>query len=67
MAVGMQQLSLFQEGLPSVSLGEACGREEKVHQAVTASERTEPMVSDLMEQVVFIGLLNQYLALGKAM
>jgi RNA-directed DNA polymerase len=50
--VGMQQLSLFQEGLPSVLSGEARGREEKVHQAVTASKRTEPMMMDLMEQVV---------------
>ena len=50
--MGMQQPSLFQEGLFSVSSGEARGREEKAHQAVTASKRTEPMVSDLMEQVV---------------
>ena len=47
----IQSLGLFQEGLPSVSSGEARGREEKAHQAVTASKRTEPMVSDLIEQV----------------
>lgn len=50
--MGMQQLSLFPEDLSSAPSGETRGEEEKVHQAAVASKRTEPMVSDLMEQVV---------------
>jgi hypothetical protein len=47
MPIGYNQQSrtLFQEGFPSFSRAEALGREEKAHQAVTASKRTEPMVS----------------------
>ena len=48
----MQQLSLLKEGLPSSSAGEARREGEEVRQAVPASERTEPIVTDLMEQVV---------------
>lgn len=50
--MGMQQLSLFDENLPSSPKGEACRDEGKAHQAATASERTKPMVVDLMDQVV---------------
>jgi group II intron reverse transcriptase/maturase len=48
----MQQLSLFQEGHSIYSAGEACGERGVVHQAVASLKRTEPMVSELMEQVV---------------
>lgn len=48
----MQQLSLFDENLPSFLSGEACRDDGKGHQATTASERTKPMVADLMDQVV---------------
>jgi group II intron reverse transcriptase/maturase len=43
---------LGKEGLPSPSKGEAQRGEGKVHQAILASERTEPIMTDLMEQVV---------------
>jgi len=58
----MQQHSLVKEGLPSVSKGEAQKGEGEVHQAIPASERTQPVVTELMEQVGFLGLLNQYQA-----
>ena len=50
--VGRQQLSLLKEDLPPISAGEARREEGKVRQAVPASERTEPIMTDLMEQVV---------------
>ena len=50
--VGMQQLSLFDENLPSSPTGEARRDDGKAHQAAAASERTKPMVVDLMDQVV---------------
>ena len=50
--MGMQQLSLFQEGHFIYSAGEACGGRGRAHQAEAASKRTEPMMFDLMEQVV---------------
>jgi group II intron reverse transcriptase/maturase len=53
----MQQLSLFKEGLPSISEGEARREEGKVRQAIPALERTEPIVTELMEQVVERGNL----------
>ena len=52
MVAGMQQLSLFKEGHSNCSAGEACGERGRAHQAAVALKRTEPMVSDLMEQVV---------------
>jgi RNA-directed DNA polymerase len=48
----MQQLSLFDETLFSCLPGEARGDDGKAHQAAAASERTKPMVVDLMDQVV---------------
>ena len=62
----MQKHSLGKEGLPSASKGEAQRGEGKVHQATPALERIEPIMADLMEQVGFLGRLNQYLALDKA-
>ena len=53
----MQQLSLLKEGLPSSSAGEARREGEKVRQAVPASEKAEPMLVGLMEQVVERGNL----------
>jgi RNA-directed DNA polymerase len=47
----MQQLSLLKEGLLSISRGEAQREERRVRQAIPASERTEPIVTELMEQV----------------
>ncbi len=61
--VEMQKYSLGKEDLPSASKGEAQRGEGKVHQATPALERTEPIIADLMEQVRFLGRLNQYLAL----
>ena len=52
MVVVMQQLSLFDENLLSSPKGEACRDDGKAHQATTASERTKPMMADLMDQVV---------------
>jgi hypothetical protein len=48
----MQQLSLFDETLLSCPPGEARRDDGKAHQAAAASERTKPMVVDLMDQVV---------------
>jgi hypothetical protein len=48
----MQQPSLFDENLLSRAKGEARRDDGKAHQAATASERTKPMVVDLMDQVV---------------
>jgi RNA-directed DNA polymerase len=48
----MQQLSLFKEDLPSNSRGEARRGGGEVRQAIPASEKTEPIVTELMEQVV---------------
>ena len=50
--MAMQQLSLFDETLLSCPPGEARRDDGKAHQAATASERTKPMVVDLMDQVV---------------
>jgi RNA-directed DNA polymerase len=50
--VVMQQLSLFDETLLPCLMGETLGGDSKAHQATAASERTEPMVVDLMDQVV---------------
>jgi hypothetical protein len=50
--VAMQQLSLFDETLLSSPPGEARGDDGKAHQATAASERTKPMVVDLMDRVV---------------
>jgi RNA-directed DNA polymerase len=48
----MQQLSLLREDLLSSSAGEAQREEGKVRQAIPALERTEPILTELMEQVV---------------
>jgi retron-type reverse transcriptase len=48
----MQQLSLLKEGLLSSPAGEAQREEGKVRQTVPALERTEPILTELMEQVV---------------
>jgi RNA-directed DNA polymerase len=50
--VAMQQLSLFDETLLSCPPGEARRDDGKAHQAAAASERTKPMVVDLMDQVI---------------
>ena len=48
----MQQLPLFVGDLLTDPKGEARREEGKVYQAIPALERTEPIVADLMEQVV---------------
>ena len=48
----MQKHSLGKEGLPSSPAGEAQRGEGEVRQATSASERTKPIMTDLMEQVV---------------
>jgi RNA-directed DNA polymerase len=48
----MQQISLFDENLLSYLPGEAQRDDGKVQQATTALKRTEPMMVDLMDQVV---------------
>jgi RNA-directed DNA polymerase len=48
----MQKHSLRKEGLPSSPAGEAQRGEGEVRQATSASERTKPIMTDLMEQVV---------------
>lgn len=51
--MGMQQLPLFIKGDQSASPeGEARGDGGGVHQAVAVSKRTEPIMPELMEQVV---------------
>jgi hypothetical protein len=46
----MQQLSLFEEDHSTRPGGEALREGGEVHQAASASKRTEPMMSELMEQ-----------------
>ena len=52
MVVGMRQLSLFDEDLLSCPMGEAQRGDGRVHQATAALVRTEPIMVDLMQEVV---------------
>ena len=54
--VGMRQLSLFDEDLPSCPRGEAPRGEGREYQAAAALERTEPIMVDLMQEDSWIGL-----------
>ena len=62
----MQKHSLVKEGLPLSPAGEAQRGEGEVRQATSALEKAKPIVTELMEQAGFLGRLNQYQELGKA-